>query len=143
MSWSNCRSAIVGAVEALTPASKPEYTYRHVEGEQIEDVAVDRAFVVRMTDPPAQVGQVLNGSSWRWLTSYEVVVFYARGRFVEEDEDRIAEDLVQLQQTLLTTSLHANMEGYVPRGDGYTSTTLSEDESRNYLVSVGFTLHHL
>ena len=140
------RAGIVSAIEALTPttATRGEPTFTHVAGELPEESATDRRFVVRLTAPPTQVGEVLNGTDWRWLTSCEVAVNYVRGRLVEEDEDRIAEDAQQIQQTLLAKgNHHANFEGIVPSGDGYATTDLEDSDERNYLLHVGLTIHHL
>ncbi len=137
---------MVSAIEGLTPDS-PDIgrdNFYHVTADQIEDTPRDRAFAIRMLGPPVHVGQVVNGSSWRFLTQAEILIKYLHSGNVENDEDRIAEDVTQIAKTLLQKgNHHSDFEGIAPSGDGLYSTSVDEDEERNYLASIALSIHHL
>ena len=144
MSWANVRGAMVDSIEALTPSSRAHDTYRNVDVGMAEEQPKLRGFDMRVVTGPAQVGQIVNGTEWRWLTSCEVIVYYPRLRSRATMEQLISEDVVQLQQTLLQLgNHHANVEGIVPDGEGYITPSWDYDEVGNAVVAVPLTIHHL
>lgn len=144
MSWANVRGAIVTALEALTPTSYVNDPYTNVDEGFAEEQGRLRGFDVRLRGGPNQVGQIINGSTWRWLTDFEVVVFYPRIHSRAEMEQVLDEDIRQIQQTLLQKgNHHANLEGIAPNGEGLADAGVDYDEVGNAIVSVAFTAHHL
>lgn len=144
MSWANVRGAIVTSLSALTPTSRAATEYVCIDDGFPEEQAVFRGFDVRLISGPAQVGQVLNSTDWRWLTQCELVVWYPKIRSRAEMEQVISEDAVQLQQTFLQLgNHHANVEAVVPHGEGYSTPTVEYDEGGAAVLRVPLTIHHL
>ena len=119
MTWANVRGAMVSTIEGLTPGdvTRGGRSFRHVTTNQIEDSSKDREYVVRMVEPPAQASQVLNGVDWRWLTGFTVMLRYNRTVSVTHDEDRIAADVIQIQQSL-SFCLYSKLVCYRPLAAG-------------------------
>lgn len=143
MSWATVRTAMVSAIEALTPGnvSIGGAVYQHVADEQLEEVSYDRAFSIDIATPPTHISQTT--ITGRWMTEAEVNVKYVKTRYREADQDRIAADCIQIQQTLLSyENLGSDACGIISQGEGYTSTSLSEDSQGNYILTIGLVIHH-
>jgi hypothetical protein len=142
MSWANICDAVIAKIEALTPANTDDggLEFAHVDGDQIEESAIDRQFAVRLSSEPARVGAVYTGSK-RYATPFEISIRYMRGHSVRNDEVRIAQDAVQIVDALLC-QLHADHSGFEQQGQGYATSNINEDEQRNYLVAVSMIALH-
>jgi len=135
---------MIASVDALTPGSRASKEFRNVDEGYASEQALFRGYDVEMLTAPTQVGMVLNGTDWRWLTECQVSVFYPRMESRAEMEKIISEDSVQLQQTLLQKgNHHANVEGIVPAGEGYSNPAVEYDEVGNAVLRVPLVIHHL
>lgn len=144
MSYSNVRAAIVTAIEGLTPSSRVNDSFRYIDQPFSEEIARFRGFSVRLLVGPSQVGQVINGTDWRWLSTVELFFFYPRFGSHAEMEQVISEDATQAQTTLLQKgNHHSDVEGITPQGEGYSSVNIDYDDTGNALVTVSLSIHHL
>jgi hypothetical protein len=137
------RSSIVTAIEALTPTTTDigEPTFKHISDEQLFDVSRDRLFVVQLVSPPSHFG--VTTITGRWLTAVEIVVYYERTRYYTTDQDRIAEDCQQIQETILSYDNHStDCVGVIAQGEQYVYTKLDED-SDGYVLTISLSIHHL
>lgn len=146
MSWGNVRDAIADGVEALTPTTatlgRARYTRARTPVDSYEGVEVDREFCVVSSSPSQKVGVVYETAD-HYITEAEVIVGYIQGRSVEEDEDRIEEDVRQIQGFLDEHgNHHADFWALSPRGSSPFTTTKTQVPSGGWLVSIGFTAHH-
>jgi len=69
---------MIASIDALTPGSRASKEFRNVDEGYASEQALFRGYDVEMLTAPTQVGMVINGSSWRWLTECQVSVFYPR-----------------------------------------------------------------
>ena len=144
MTWANVRATMVASIAALTPGSRPARRFTYVDDGLAEEQALIRGFDVSLVAGPSQVGQVLNNTAWRFITECQISVFYPRMESRAEQEQLISEDAVQLQQTMLQKgNHHANVEGLVPVGDGYSNVSVDYDEVGNAVLRVPLVIHHL
>lgn len=143
MSWATVRDAVANTIEALTPGTTDvgSSAFRHVKGEQIDDVSRDRMFSVLMVSPPAHIGQTT--ITGRYRTDFDVVMHYTHTAYVETDQARIAEDCIQIQEALFDyANLGNDVCGIIATGEGYADTALSEDSEGNYQLTISMTVNH-
>jgi len=143
MTWAAARAAMATTIEALTPSTiaygSVAYSLYH---DDADGMVKDRAFVIELDAPPQWMGFV-DDTTERWITMAHVTMRFSRSIRSEDDEDRIAEDVQQLQLALKPgSSSGSTWWAIIPQGDSLFSVTMERDDERNFLVHLEMMLHH-
>jgi hypothetical protein len=145
MTWANVRAAVVSAVEALTPSTTGPYggtRYLHVVDENITNAVDDREFSLVLNRGPAQLSDSSTQTP-RYLSEFELSVYYLAGDTRAGDDERRAQDAAQLQTALLSiANLGTDAAGIVPNGDTYFGVNVDRDADDNCTLRISGVVHH-
>jgi hypothetical protein len=136
--YTTWRDGMISGIEALTPTTlqrSSSYTYVDTSNVDPEEHGIDRGFQWSLDDPPTHISPCNKASRWRIAGS---LVFFYQGTGSQLDDDqRIAEDSIQLQTWLMDkTNLDSSFELY--EGPPIIDAALERLESDQYLLTLSF-----
>lgn len=134
MSWANIRGAIQAAIDALTPGTVAQGlgdSYRHSKKKQIDDIAEDRGYLIRKNNGTRAPGTSLDQPG-DYLCDVEVMFRYIKSTGITDDEDRIADDGVQVIEALLPSIDHADWQCWITEPE----QIIDEDDNGNYIATI-------
>ena len=137
------RSSIVDIVTGLTPQTVIG-SRRFVEVEDIVDASEDRQFVLGMTSPTAITGGTVNLGYTRYITEWLLTINYKGLDKRSVLQQRISEDMTDIQQELLDTSNFAGNCSALQdiAGDSYFDASIDNEDMDGLLVSLRFATYH-
>jgi hypothetical protein len=143
MSWANVRGSLVDAIEALTPTTTTigERQYTYLGRRDIERSSHDRCFTLELAAPPQAVVEALD-TDQVWQTRWRLSIYYDECATLEQEDDRIAEDVMQVSAALLNLgNYHADAHGPVAGGAKWFETAITGIQGGT-LVEISGTVQH-
>ena len=143
MYMSQVRESIVDIIKSVTPQTAIGNGV-FVEVDDVDQLTEDRQFIVRMSSPTQLVGGTVNLGYQRYKTPFEIVILYATLESRKKDEQRIAEDVTDIQKKIVDPSnFNSKVSAFEePQPDSYFFVDVDEEFSDSRIITISCTALH-